>query len=241
MPITLKGTGEVDAFIQQSGAKTPCKVYEKTSGGKRLIYAPVEIIDDFEDGNRTGWNVPSSTGSDTVTTSGLDGTSYRWEQTGFREAHLAGVDAVDRGPQPGDVFEFWFRVESTSGSTINRFEFSADGINENDVYRIEFERETGDNEFQIQKISGGSSVKNDTDPGHSVAINQTYRCEIQWNAGNNNITAQLFLPDGTADSNQVSITDDSSAAGSDFTQPGIFIRTNGNNVCSWDEIRIPNT
>lgn len=206
-----------------------------------VVWTATEIIDDFEDGNRTGWNVPSSTGSDTVTTNGLDGTNYRWEQNGFREAHLAGVDAVDRGPQPGDIFDFWFRVESTSGDLINRFEFSADGINENDVYRVEFERlETTGDEFSIEKISGGGQAKVSTDAGYSVSVGQTYRCRVWWNAGDNQIATQIQFPDGTADSNKISITDDSSASGSDFTQPGIFIRTNGNNVCSWDEIRIPN-
>lgn len=205
-----------------------------------VVWTATEIVDDFEDGNRSGWNVASSTGSDTVESPGLDRTSFAWTHTEFREAHLAGLNAVDRGPQPGDTFEFWFRVTSTSGSTINRFEFSADTLNDDDCYRIEFERETGDNEFSIEKISDGGQAKIDTDPGHTVTIDQTYRCEIGWNDGSNQITAQLFTPDGTVSSNRVAITDDSSASGGEYTQPGIFIRTNGNNTCRWDEIKIPN-
>lgn len=204
-----------------------------------VAWQAVEIVDNFEDGSADGWST-QGTGSRSVVSGGLNGSSYKWEHNGFSEVHLAGADAVDRGPQPGDVFNFWFQVTSTSGSTINRFEFSADSMNDNDCYRVEFERETGDNEFQIQKISGGSSVKNNTDPGHSVNIDQVYRCKVQWNAGDTNITAQLFHPDGTTASAQVSISDDSSASGSEYTQPGVFIRTNDNNTCEWDEIKIPN-
>lgn len=237
-------------YRKVSGSWEPTTQYQKVSGSWERStwhlkvngsWEPVSnvITDNFEDGDAAGWTT-SGTGTRSVVSGGLDGTNYKWEHAGFSEVHLAGADAVDRGPQPGDVFEFWFQVTNTSGSVINRFEFSADGINENDVYRVEFERETGDNEFSLEKISGGSQAKIDTHAGHAVSTNQVYKCRIEWNAGNNNITAQILLPDGTADSNQVSISDDSSASGSDFTQPGVFIRTNDNNTCEWDEIRIIN-
>lgn len=239
MPNHLKGTGLCDAYARQNGNKIPCKVFVLENGSKRLIYRPVTVVDNFEDGNASSWST-QGTGSRSVTSGGLNGSNYKWEHNGFSEVHLAGSNAVDRGPQPGDHIRFWFRLNSTSGSTINRFEFSADTFNDSDCYRVEFERETGDNEFQIQKISGGSSVKNSTDPGHSVSIGQTYYCDILWNVGDTDITAQIFTPDGTADSSQVSISDDSSAVGSDYNQPGVFIRTNDNNHCYWDQIAIHN-
>lgn len=239
MPIHIKQGGSWQTtgwHYNNNGSWNRARVYLKVNGS----WTPVSglIVDDFEDGDRGGWTVPSSTGSDVVEGLGLDDTDYRWEHTGFREAHLAGADAVDRGPQPGDVFEFWFRVESTSGDTINRFEFSAHGINEGDVYRVEIERDTSDNELSLEKVSGGSTTKIDTDANFTPSLDFTYRCHIEWNAGNNAITAQMFTPSGNTASNQLSITDDSSASGGEYTQPGIFIRTNANNVCSWDEIRI---
>lgn len=240
MPLHINNNGSwvssSTQYVNLNGSWNRARTHVNVNGSWHVVSG--FIIDDFEDGDASGWDV-SGTGTRSIV-SGLNGSDFAWEHAGFSEAHLAGANAVDRGPQPGDVFEFWFQVTNTSGSVINRFEFSADGINESDVYRVEFERETGDNEFQIQKISGGSSVKNSTDAGYAVSTNQVYKCRIEWNAGNNNITAQILLPDGTADSNQVSISDDSSAAGSDFTQPGVFIRTNDNNTCEWDEIRIIN-
>lgn len=237
MPIHIRQGGSWQTtrwHVRQGGSWQSARVHLKVNGSWEPVSS--EIIDNFEDGDASEWST-QGTGTRTITSSGFDSTEYKWEHDGFSEVHLTGADAVDRGPQPGDVFEFWFRVTNTSGSVINRFEFSADSMNDNDCYRVEFERETGDNEFQIQKISGGSSVKNSTDPGHSVSTNVLYRCEIHWNAGDNNITAQIFDGD-TADSNQVSISDDSSASGSEYTQPGTFIRTNDNNVCEWDELRI---
>lgn len=223
-------------YYKVSGSWERTTWYYKVNGS--WVAVSNVVVDNFEDGDASGWT-QSGTGSRSVISGGFDSTDFRWEHNGFSEVHLAGADAVDRGPQPGDVFEFWFRIESTSGSVINRFEFSADGLNEADVYRIEFERETGADEFSIEKISGGSQALISTD-SFAPAISQTYRCEINWNVGNNAITAQIFTPDGSSASNQVSITDDSSAAGSDFQQPGIFIRTNDNNVCTWDEIRVTN-
>lgn len=225
---------KVPYFGDPSEADTAVELYTQ-SGWKGLFTTGILRIDDFEDGNRSGWTVPGSTGSDNVYSPGLNGTNHRWQLNGFREAHLAGADAVDRGPEPGDIFEFWFRIEAAGGSVINRFEFSADGINEPDCYRLEFERGTGDNEFSLEKIQNGGQAKVDTDPGHSVNINQIYRCEVHWNVGNNSITAQLFFPNGNAASDQLSISDASSG---EFAQPGISLRANSNNNWSIDEIRI---
>lgn len=222
-----------------SDADTPIELYTQSNGWVGLNTVGVEIIDDFEDGNRTGWTVPSSSGSDTVTSSGYDGSSFRWQHSGPREGHLAGADAVDRGPQPGDQFEVWFQIESDNGnSVINRFEFSADSTSDGDKYRVEFERNTSDTELSLEKFTSGSQALLDTDENFVPSIGQTYRLQIDWNNGNNNITVQAFLPNGNTASTAVTITDDSSAAGAEFTQPGIYCQTNGNNTCSWDEIKI---
>lgn len=204
-----------------------------------VVWTAVEVIDDFEDGDASGWTIDN--GSPSVVSGGLNGTNYRWEHSGFTEAHLAGSNAVDRGPQPGGRFEFWFRIESDNGNdVINRYEFSADGTADSDKYRIEFERNTSDTELSLEKISGGSQELLATDENFVPSIDQAYRIQIDWNNGNNDITIQAFLPDGSTASTAVTITDDSSASGSEFTQPGTAITTNGNNTCSWDELRIPN-
>lgn len=219
------------------GPWTSAKAYHKVNGEWLIVSG--ETIDNFEDGNRSGWTVPASTGDDQIVSPGLNGSDFLWEHTGFREGHLRGADAVDRGPQPGDVFEFWFRITSTSsGQVRGRFEFSADGTNDGDKYRIEWERQTQDNELSIAKWRGGSQVLLDTDEAFAAAVGQIYRCEVQWNHGDNQIIAQLFGPSGSALSNQVSITDDSVTSGGEFTQPGIVLWTNANQVCEYDEIGI---
>lgn len=235
MPIHIKQGGSWQTtrwHYNNGGSWTTARVYLKVNGS----WVPVssEIIDNFEDGDRGGWTVPSSTGSDSVISPGLDGSDFKWEMSGFREGHLAGADAVDRGPQPGDTWEFWFQITETSGDVISRLEFSADGTDDDDMYRIEWERETGDNELSLEKYSGGSQELIDTDPNFAPGIGFIYRCEVQWNAGNNDITCQMFL-DGSPDSAQLSISDSSSG---EFAQPGIHIFNSGNNVCEYDEIRI---
>lgn len=229
--------GSSTQYYKTSGSWNRATWYYKVNGSWEAVSNVT--VDNFEDGDRSGWTVPSSTGSDVVEGLGLDGTDYRWEHSGFREAHLAGADAVDRGPQPGDTFSFRFRIESTSsGGVINRFEFSADGNNDGDCYRFEFERETGDDEISIEKISGGSSAKLDTDPNFVPPQDSEFEVRFGWNDGNNDVTARVFNPDGTAASNLISITDDSSAAGGEYQQPGIAITNSGNNTCSYDEFRI---
>lgn len=228
MPINFEGDN-IEAITFDGD-----EIEEVTFNGD-VVWTAVEIVDDFEDGDHSGWTVPSSTGGDQIVSPGHDGTDYAWEHTGFREAHLAGADAVDRGPQQGDRFEFWFNLTNASGSAINRFEFGCSGTGDGDLYRIEFERETGDNEFQLEKLAGGSQAKTDTDPGHAVAEDTVYRCVIEWNYGDSQITAQLYDGNGNTDSALLSISD------TEYTQPGVCLFTNENSTVDWDEIRITDT
>lgn len=227
-PITFDGDEVTEVTIDGE------QVSEITMDGD-LVWRASQTIDDFEDGDRSGWDVPSSTGGDQIVSPGLNGTDHAWEHTGFREAHLAGANTVDRGPQPGDRFEFWFNLTNASGSSINRFEFGCSQVGDGDLYRIEFERETSDNEFQIEKIAGGSQSMTDTDPGHAVAQDTVYRCEVNWNHGDNQITAQLFDANGNADSAILSITD------TEYSQPGVCLFTNSNSTVVWDQMRITDT
>ncbi len=205
-----------------------------------VVWQAVQIVDDFEDGDDSGWDVPSSTGSDAVVTPGLDNTDYKWEITGFREPHLSGNSTVDRGPQPGDLWEFWFQItNTTSGGVINRFEFATYGQDDGHFYRIEWERETGDNELSIEKYSGGSQELVDTDPNFSPSMDFPYRCRIGWNHGDNQIAVDMITPGGDI-VGSVSITDDSSASAS-FQDQGIRIENSGNNTCEYDEIKITDT
>lgn len=196
------------------------------------------IVDNFEDGNRNGWNVPSSSGGDSIVSPGLNGTGNAWQHTGLREGQLPGSGAIDRGPQPGDRFNIWFRIDSTSGEVINRIQFSADGTSDGDCYRFEIQHgDSAGNEYRLQKISGGSVGKESLESG-SPSIGQAYRVQFDWNRGNTDITVQVFRPNGNSVTNPITITDDSPQSGTDYTQPGVFLRTNANCVCTWDEIRI---
>lgn len=237
MPVYRKVNGSWETTTQYrkvDGSWQRATVYYKDNG----TWLPVSglTIDNFDDGDRAGWTVPSSTGGDSVISPGLDGSDSKWEHDGFREGHLAGADAVDRGPQPGDVWEFWFQITSDNGNqVINRVEFSADGTADDDMYRIEFERNTGDTELSLEKFVGGSQDTLVTDENFLPSIGQVYRCEIQWNAGDSNVAIQMFHPDGSTASNQIGFTDSSSG---EFAQPGIYVRNSGNSVCEWDEFRI---
>lgn len=240
MTVYRKISGSWQATTQYqkvSGSWERATWYLKVNGS----WEPVSnvVVDNFEDGDDSGWTVDS--GSPSVVSGGLDGTDFAWQHDGFVEAHLAGADAVDRGLQPGDVWQIWFQIESdTGGEVIDRVEYSADGTSDADKYRIEWERNTSDTELSIEKISGGSQELLDTDENFVPSLGQTYYCEGGWNAGDNAHTAQMFTPDGSTASAQVSITDDSSSAGSDFQQPGIAIINSGNNSTLYDEARIIN-
>lgn len=197
------------------------------------------IIDDFEDGNRDGWDVPGSTGSDTVRSGGLNGTDWRWEHSGFREGHLRGSDAADRGPQQGDRISLWFRVTPTISSDdiiINRFKFASSSTDDGDRYQVEFRSNTGDPDadgLELEKLTGGSRTKfafhNDVG---IISQNESLQCVINWNNGNNLITAQIYDSTGSARSNQISFED------TQHTQPGIALFTSDRCVCDWDEFRI---
>lgn len=205
-----------------------------------IVWEAVQVVDDFEDGDHSGWDVPSSTGSDSIV-SGLDGTDHAWQHDGPREGQLSGGNAIDRGPQPGDVIEVWFRIDSSSGTSLSRFDLSAGSNNDDDIYRLEWEAGGISNKtLSLEKVVGGSADKIDT-VSFAPSDGAVYRCEIHWNYGNNAIEAQMFDSGGGTESNTVSISDDSSAAGSQFNQPGIHIWTNDNETKTWDEIRITDT
>lgn len=199
-----------------------------------VVWKGVEIIDDFEDGNANGWSTQGS-GNRSIVFDGLNGTDYAWRHDGFSEVHLSGGNAVDRGPQPGDIFEFWFVISSTSGPVINRFEFSASTFNDDDCYRVEIERDTSDNEFSLEKIAAGSQAAISVDQSWTPSLDFPYRCQVEWNVdGSNNISAVIYTPGGDI----VAATNISDNSGGTHAQPGVFFRTNDNNLCTLDELRI---
>lgn len=222
-------------YYKTSGSWNRATWYYKANGSWTAVSGLV--VDNFEDGDRSGWDVPSSTGDDTVIAPGLNATNYGWRLENFRDPHLAGPDAVDRGPQPGDVWEFWFRVVNTSGDVINRVEFATYGSDDPNHYYVEFPRFGHENTLLVRKISNGNQEKESV-VGGGLATERDYRCEIRWNAGDNQITAQLFDADGSVATNQASITDDSEASGAGFTDQGIRLFNSANNVCIYDQFRI---
>lgn len=193
------------------------------------------VIDDFENTNpESRWVFKNQAEKNDVTviTPGLAGTGHRWQHQDFVEVFLPGSQAVDRPPQQGDIFEVWFRIDNITGSpVINRFEFGATSQTDNDVYRVEFEANTGGPEFQLEDTSGEHLV---TDPGVEFVEDQNYSIRIEWKAGDNQVRAQAFEePNHNPYSQQLSITEPGG-----FTGDGITLFANGNNVLSWDEIRI---
>lgn len=48
----------------------------------------------------------------------------------------------------------------------------------------------------------------------------------------------MYNADESTASSVASITDDLFASGSEYTQPGVYIFTNDNLTCTWDEFRI---
>lgn len=233
------GSWGVPYLRAPSNADTPLEVQKSDGSWLGINSVGILIIDDFEDGDHSGWTVPSSTGDDTIVSPGLNDTDYAWEHDGFREGHLAGADAVNRGPQPDDVFEVWWRIESvSSGDGITRFEFSADGTSDGDKYRVEWESsDTSNKTVSMEKYVGGSVDKVAT-ADFAPSTDTVYRAEIRWNNGSNDIEVEMYDASGSSVSNPATITDDSSAAGSEYTQPGIYIMTNANVVQTWDEMRI---
>lgn len=235
---TSSGQWAVPYLTDPTEADTPFEVQRSDGSWVGVNSVGVLTVDDFEDGDVSNWTVPSSSGSDTIVSPGLDGTNNAWQHDGIREGHLQGIDAVDRGPQPGDVFEVWFRIDSSSSTALSRFEFSADGNNDTDMYRLEWEAgSTPSKTLSIEKYVGDSQSLVDT-VSFSPSDGTTYRCEIRWNVGDSNIEAEMFDSGGSSVSGIASISDDSSASGSEFTQPGIHLWTNGNEVKTWDQIRI---
>lgn len=230
----------MDVFVNQGGTPVECEVYRNNGGTPELIYTPVMVVDNFEDGDHAGWTVATSTGGDTILSSGFDGTSYAWQFQQFREAHLAGADAVERGPQPGDRFELWFQLDSQSGAVINRFKFSADGITDGDCYQFEFQH-TSDPEWRMQKLSGGSVSEQSLENGQP-SVGQTYRVVFDWNYSTwNELSAQVFTAGGNTVTSPLTLTEDSSGLGAEYSQPGIVLRNNDNATTTWDEIKITDT
>lgn len=217
------------SFAVDSGNTFGCQVEN---------FAIVEkiVIDDFESGrdpdNFWGYVNDAEKNDTDLISPGLDGTSNRWRHKDFVNVHLTGSNAVDRGPQQGDVFEVWFRIETITGSpVINRFEFGATGVDDSDMYRVEFEANTSEPEFQFEDTSGEHLV---TDAGVEFREGQTYSIRIEWKAGNDQVTAQAFEEPGhNPFSQKLSFLEPGG-----YTAPGINLFTDANNVCSWDEIRI---
>jgi hypothetical protein len=221
---------KVPYFRDPSKADTPIELYTQSNGWMGLNSVGILRIDDFEDGDHAGWTVPSSTGSDTIV-SGLHGTDYGWRLNGFREAHLAGADAVDRGPQQGDTFEYSFQIDDYgSGSALFRFEFACSGTGDGDRYRVEYEINDSDPDTALYKQSGGSTAETSTFKTIDPAVGDVVRAEIRWNVGDSNIEVDHYLNGSFL--HTISITDTA------YTQPGVCLFVNSNLVTTVDEIRI---
>lgn len=188
-----------------------------------------------EDDYSTGWTFPGSTGSYSVVSPGLQNTEYALRFDGFQQGYLSGAAANERVPRQGDRFEFAFEpIDYTGAPSIIRIQFACSGVDDESMYRIEFEgSNTSGSDWSLEKFTNGSQTMVDAaDDGVGAAPGDEYRVEVDWNAGNNRITARWYNADGTQRSRQLSITDTA------YTQPGICLMCNGNATVLWDEIRV---
>jgi hypothetical protein len=226
MPIRIHGqSSDYEPSIQGIG-----DIDEVRVKGIGVVWKGVEIIDDFEDGSATNWTVPSSTGSDTIV-GGLDGTDHAWRLNGFREGHLRGTDAVDRGAQPGDTFEYLFQIDSFgSGDALFRYMFAASGVNDGNCYYMEYEMNSSDPDVAIYKESGGNVQTTSEFKALNPRPSDTVRAVVRWNYGNARIDVDHYLNGNHV--HTLSITD------SEYTQPGTALFVNANLVVTIDELKI---
>jgi hypothetical protein len=181
----------------------------------------------------TVWTFPSSTGSHSVVSPGLQGTDYALKFNGFQKGYLSGANAVDRGLRQGDRFAFSFKPTNYVGSpSLIRFQFACSDGSDGDTYRIEFEgSNTAGSDWSLEKYANGSLKKVDAaGDGVGAALGDEYRVVVEWNTGDTHITARWYNPNGTQRSTPLSITD------TEFTQPGVCIMCNANVTMLWDEI-----
>lgn len=206
-----------------------------------VVFKAVSVVDDFESGSEAGWDFtnPAEQSDADIVTPGLRGTDFAWRHTDFVNVHLAGANAVDRGPQPGDVIEVWFYITNITGSpVINRFEFSSENVDDTQCYRVEFEASTNDPELSIEDVAEGEI---DTDAGVEFFEGQLYSLRIEWEFGNDLVRARAFNePNHSPKSNWVSISEPATQSGS-YDNPGVSLFSNSNNTIIWDEIRIIDT
>lgn len=199
-------------------------------------YAGIIRVEDFEDGNRAGWNVPGSSGSDSVVSPGLNNTQHAWKLFGPREGHLPSSDAIERGPSPGETFEFRFRITDFSGSpSIFRFDFACTGNSDGNMYRIEFEgSNTGGADMSLEKYSNGNPPSSgsgnvDTAPV-SPSVGDNIHIEVEWHENGNNIAVK-YRENGTLQAT-VQIAD------SEYGAPGVCVEANAFVDVLVDEINI---
>lgn len=231
-PATIDG-GEIQAVTIDGQA-----VEQITMDGD-VVWKAVEVVDDFEQRDPdTYWDyVDQVEKSDTnLVTPGMRGTDRAWRHTDFVNVHLAGANAVDRGPQPGDRFEFWFYIADITGSpVIDRFEFSSENVDDTECYRIEFEANTPEPEFQIEDVAEGEI---DTDAGVEFQADQFYSVTVEWEYHSSQVRARAFdEPGHSPKSNWVSLGEPAPQTGS-YDNPGISLFSDNNNTLIWDEIRI---
>lgn len=232
MPIKINGHGEVSPDVLGHH-----QIEEVRVKGIGTVWKGVEIVDDFESGSEAGWGFvnPAERDDADIVRPGLRGSGFAWRHTDFVNVHLTGGNAVDRGPQPGDIFEFWFYIADITGSpVINRFEFSSESVNDDQCYRIEFEANTDAPEFQLEDVASGEI---DTDPGVEFEQDSLYSIHVEWKHNDNNVRARAFNEPGhTPVSQWIELYEP--APGAEYDNPGISLFSDANNTIVWDEIRI---
>lgn len=208
--------------------KGETEIEEVRVKGVGVVWTGVEVIDNFEDGSAANWHVPSSTGGDQIISPGLAGTDFRWQLNGFREGSLDGVDAIDRGPQQGDKFEYRFRIDEYSpDSALFRFAFASSSVSDDAQYRVEYELNDPDPDVAIYKgNSGETSTFKPIDPVEGDVV----RAVVRWNYGDNDIEIDHYV--GGSFLHTISITD------TEYTQPGVSVFVGANCIISLDEVQI---
>ncbi|WP_090617115.1 LamG domain-containing protein [Natrinema salaciae] len=133
---------------------------------------PTLVVDDFEDGDLAEWTIPSQTGTVDTVTDSYDGSyALRCYDDGLTQAYAneSNSPSVDYVPQPGDLWEFYVKLNTTS-SNQTRFYFGRQG--------------TGDDagQYEIQLISDGT-FRLVIDDGGSNGVVGTGTYDVNYDAG----------------------------------------------------------
>lgn len=116
---------------------------------------------------------------DTSTAAAYDGTRSLHASYSKTPNRIYSTSGLNLYPERGDVFECYFRITGSGGTTVSDFEWGLQGPN--DHYR--FEIDWGNTNLYLTRLSGGSETHLDFDSTMTVNANSWYRLTVTWDDG----------------------------------------------------------